>query len=105
MTQDLYFHLDTTLLSISVVDAWKLIDYHRLFNWSRKNSIGICYFASILAKQLIASSSHLGQPSARFAPSLSELSAPLQEIESHNVSFDSLNCSKVSSISPYDPKL
>jgi len=106
VTQDPFFRLATTLLGISVVDAWKLGDYHRLFNWSRKNPIGIRYFAGILAKQLIASSSHLGQPIGRFAPSLCELSYPFQEIESrNNISFDSLNSSSVSSISPDDPKL
>ena len=39
----------------------------------------------------------------RFAPSLSL--PTLQETESHNVSFDSLNSSSVSSLSPEDPKL
>jgi len=105
VTQDPYFRLATTLLGISVVDAWKLGDYHRLFNWSRKNPIGIRYFAGILAKQLIANSSHLGQPIGRFAPSLFE-TAPLQEIESRVVSMDeTFHSASVSSISPDDPKL
>ena len=92
VTQDPYFRLATTLLGISVVDAWKLGDYHRLFNWSRKNPIGIRYFAGILAKQLIVSSSHLSQPIGRFAPSLCEFSDPFHS-------------SSVSSMSPDDPKL
>jgi hypothetical protein len=101
VTHDPYFRLATTLLGFSVVDAWKLGDYHRLFNWSRKTPIGIRHFAGILAKQLIVSSSHIAQPVGRFASSFSELRAPLQEIPVD----ESLNSATVSSMSPDEPKI
>lgn len=88
---------------MSVVDAWKLSDYHGFTNWSKKSPLSIRNYAGILAKQLIVNASHMGQPFGRFAPSLSL--PTLQETESHNVSFDSLNSSSVSSLSPEDPKL
>ena len=34
--KDCFFQLTTMLLGINVTDAWKLADYHKILNYSKK---------------------------------------------------------------------
>lgn len=71
-TQDAYFRLVTTLIGITVTDCWKLADFHGFLHYGMKQqaSIGIQFFAGILARQLIDFASSIPKQ-AMFAPSVS----------------------------------
>jgi hypothetical protein len=53
VTTDCYFRLVTTLIGLSVTDAWKLADYHGIINFGKQedNCMSIMRFAGSVGNQ------------------------------------------------------
>lgn len=64
LTKDPFFRLTTTIIGMSVADAWRLASVHKMIDFSKKNieeekKLSIKKFAGILAFQLISTASSL----------------------------------------------
>jgi hypothetical protein len=66
LTKNPYFHLTTTLLGISVNDAFLLAYHHRIINHTtgleEDKKIGIQHFSGMMAFQLLSNAKQLGCP-------------------------------------------
>jgi hypothetical protein len=70
-----YFRLVTTLIGLSVTDAWKLADYHGIINFGKMedNCMSIRRFAGIVGNQLVRRvCSIAAQTNQHFAPDFSQ---------------------------------
>jgi hypothetical protein len=71
---DCYFRLVTTLIGISVTDAWKLADYHGIINFGKQedNRMNIRRFSGIVGNQLVRRACSIAaQTNQHFAPDFS----------------------------------
>jgi len=75
VTTDCYFRLVTTLIGISVTDAWKLADYHGIINFGKQedNRMSIRRFAGIVGNQLVRRACSIASKTGqRFASDLTQ---------------------------------
>ena len=75
VTTDCYFRLVTTLMGLSVTDAWKLADYHGIINFGKQedNRMSIRRFAGIVGNQLVRRACSIASKTGqRFASDLTQ---------------------------------
>ena len=93
VTKDCFFRLSTTLIGIHVTDAWKLADYHKIINFSKKEEkkMPISMFVGILGWQLVHNAPFLSHSVSvsRFAsPAIAHQGVPIPAVTVGLTSLD-----------------